>query len=89
MRQAKQCKFTLVAMERLVSNDKNLSHGEITSAERQSKCRKFQWTGNENMLGKDVKAASETNMFSGTCHLLLPLFPFAADLSMDMQKNTF
>ena len=39
------------------------SSGEIKPAERQSKWRKFKWRVNENMQGKDVKAASETNIF--------------------------
>ena len=61
------------------SNDNNLSQGSFAkqqqwgdnSAERQSKWRKFKWRVNENMQGKDVKAASETNMFTGTCLPLL------------------
>ena len=97
-RQAKQCKFTWVSMETPFSNDTNLSQGsfdslnnssgEINSAERQSKWRKFKWTVNENMQGKDVKAASETNMFTGTCLPLLRI-PFSADHSVDIKKNTF
>ena len=85
-------------METPFSNDTNLSQGsfdslnnssgEINSAERQSKWRKFKWTVNENMQGKDVKAASETNMFTGTCLPLLRI-PFSADHSVDIKKNTF
>ena len=66
----------------------NNSSGEINSAERQSKWRKFKWRVNENMQGKDVKAASETNMFTGTCLPLLRI-PFSADHSTDIKKNTF
>jgi len=47
------------------------SSGEIKPAERQSKWRKFKWRVNENMQGKDVKAASETTFFTGTCLSLL------------------
>ena len=78
------------------SNDNNLSQGSFAkqqqwgdnSAERQSKWRKFKWRVNENMQGKDVKAASETTFFSGTCLSLLWI-PFSADRSMDIKKNTF
>ena len=51
----------------------NNSSGEINSAERQSKWRKFKWRVNENMQGKDVKAASETNMQGLAC--LFCVFP--------------
>ena len=66
----------------------NNSTGEIKSAERQSKWRKFKWRVNENMQGKDVQAASETNVFTGTWLPLLRI-PFSADHSMDITKNTF
>ena len=85
-------------METLFSNDNNCqchkeaslnnSSGEIKSAERQSKWRKFKWRVNENMQGKDVQAASETNVFTGTWLPLLRI-PFSADHSMDIKKNTF
>ena len=39
------------------------SSGEIKPAERQSKWRKFKWRVDEKMQGKDVKAASKTNIF--------------------------
>ena len=62
--------------------------GKIKSAERQSKWRKFKCKVNENMQGKDVQAASETDVFTGTWLPLLRI-PFSADHSMDIKKNTF
>ena len=43
---------------------------------------------NGNMHGKDVQAASETNVLTGTWLPLLRI-PFSADHSMDIKKNTF
>ena len=98
-RQAKQCKFTWEGQWKHSSATTimcqchkeaslNNSRGEIKSAERQSKWRKFKWRVNENMQGKDVQAASETNVFAGTWLPLLRI-PFSADHSMDIKKNTF
>ena len=66
----------------------NNSSGEIKSAQRQSKWRKLKWRVSENMQGKDVQAASETNVFTGTW---LPLLrsPFSAGHSMGIKKNTY
>ena len=54
--------------------------------ERQSKRRKFKWRTNENMQGKDVQAASQTNVFTGTWRRLLQI-PFSADHSMDIKNQ--
>ena len=66
----------------------NNSTGGIKPAHRQSKWRKFKWRVSENMRGRDVQAASETNVFTGTWPPLLGI-PFSADHSMDIQKDTF
>ena len=91
MRQAKQCKFTWGGQWKLSSATAiicqchkeaslNNSTGEIKSAERQSKWRKFKWRVNENMQGKDVQAPCETNVF------LLLRIPFSADHSMGSRR---
>ena len=64
------------------------ANGEIKSAQRQSTWRKFKWRVNENMQGKDVQAASETNVLRGNWLLLLRS-SFSADQCMDIKKNTF
>ena len=87
-------------METRSSNDNNLSASQrsftkhrqpeirVQSAEKPSKWCKFTWRVNENTQGKDVRAASETNVFAGTWLLLLEI-PFSADHTMDTKKNTF
>ena len=65
----------------------NNSSGKIKSAGRQSKWRKFRWRVTENMQGKDLQAASETNGFTGTWDPLLQI-PVSADNSTDIKKNT-
>ena len=62
--------------------------GQIKSAERQSKLRKFKWRANENMQGKDGQAASARKVFTGIWLLLLRI-SFSADHSVDIKKNTF
>ena len=66
----------------------NNNNRKINSVERQSKWPKFKWRMKENMSGKDVKAASETNIFIGT-YLPLLRMPFSAEHSMDIKNNTF
>ena len=65
----------------------NNSSGEIKSAETQSKWRKCKWRVNENIQGKDVQAAGETNVFAGTWLLLLRI-PFSADRSPWISRRT-
>ena len=47
---------------------------------------KFKWGVNENIQGKDVQAASERNVFTGTWLPILRI-PFSADHFMDIKKN--
>ena len=72
-RQAKQCQFTwggqwkhpsatTIICQCHKEASLNNSSGEIKPTERQWKWRKFKWRVNENMQGKDVQAASETNL---------------------------
>ena len=49
---------------------------------------KFKWGVNENIQGKDVQAASERNVFTGTWLPILRI-PFSADHFMDIKKNIF
>ena len=97
--QAKQCKFTwrgqwehssatTIICQWHKESSLSYSSGKIKSAERQSKWRKLKWRVNESMQGKDVQAASETNVFTGTWLPLLRI-PFSADHSMHIKKNTF
>ena len=46
------------------------------------------WRVSEKMQGKDVQAASETNVFAGTWLPLLRI-PFSKDHSVDIKKNAF
>jgi hypothetical protein len=54
---------------------------EIKPAERQSKWRRFKCKVSENLQGKDVKAASETNVFIGLafCFCGFPSLQTSAD----------
>ena len=91
-KQAKQCKFTWGVNENSLQQrhwseaSLNNNNWEIESAQRESNGRKFEWRVNENMQGKDVQAASETNVFTGTWLPLLRI-PFSADHSMGLYQE--
>ena len=77
-------------METPFSNDNNASVSQRNITKQQQWRDKVSGEAIEmaQVQGKDVQAASETNVFTGTWLPLLRI-PFSAGHSMDIKKNTF